>query len=249
MKNIIIAILFLINLSIFADDMKLTGNELIQRSIDVSTPDTMESLSKQIVHFYTGKSREFQIRSYTKDGNDKMFFVYLKPARVKGDKFLFFKGGEIWVYFSKTGRKRRIASSARKSKMQGSDFSYEDISMMSSMREDFNSKIIREEKFEGEDCYVVESLPKKNESISYNKLLSWIDKKIKVLRKIEYYRKNELEKEMVQEDFKKMGDYYIPYSSVMKSTKNDTKTEIFTEELKINIEIPDSRFNKNALSR
>ncbi len=247
MIRIIITVICVMNTFLLAEENKITGDELLKKSIDVSTPETMVSTVRQIVHFYTGRKREFIIKSWNKNGNDKMLFVYEKPARVKGDKFLFLKGGDIWVYFSKTGRIRRIASSARKSKMQGSDFSYEDISMISTMDEDFKSKIIKEEKFKWNLCYVVESVPKIK--ISYNKLINWIDKKTFVLRKIEYYKDNKLEKDMVQKDFKKMKGYYIPYTTIMRSIKNDTKTEAYMEKVKVNIKISDSKFNKNNLNR
>ncbi len=227
----------------------LTGAELIQKSIDISTPKTMISVAKQIVYFYTGRKREFKIKSWSKDGNDKMLMVYLKPARVKGDKFLFLKGGDIWVYFAKTGRIRRIASSAKKSKMRGSDFSYEDISMMSSLVKNFKSKIIKEAKVDGNKCYVVELKPKKNNNISYNKLIAYIDKSDFVLRKLDFYKQNKLNKYLIQSDFKKIGDYFIAEKTVMKSVKNDTKTEMFIDDLKINVTIQDRKFNKNYLSR
>ncbi|MBN1897922.1 MAG: outer membrane lipoprotein-sorting protein [Spirochaetes bacterium] len=250
MKKLIIFIVLVFNSGILpAQTEKINGDALIKKAIQVSTPDTMVSTTKQIVYFYTGKKREFIVKSWNKDGNDKMLFVYEKPARVKGDKFLFLKGGDIWVFFSKTGRIRRIASSAKKSKMQGSDFSYEDMSMISSIDEDFQSKILREEKFDGEDCYIVESRPIKKDKYSYSHLVSWIDKNINVLRKMEYYQAGQLEKTLAQKEYKKIKEFYIPYETIMKSLKNDTRTEMFIEKLEINVQVPDRMFNKNALSR
>lgn len=234
---------------LLAEKGSMSGNDILKKSIDISTPETMISISKQIVHFYTGKKREFKIKTWNKDGNDKMLFVYLKPVRVKGDKFLFLKGGNIYAFFSKTGRVRRIASSARKSKMQGSDFSYEDMSMMSTIDEDYQSKVIKEEKYDGDLCYVLESIPNDKKKISYDKLISWIDKERFVLKRIKYYKDNELEKELIQKRYKKIKEYYIPMETIMKSIKNDTKTEVFTKEFKIDINISDKKFNKNTLNR
>ncbi len=247
MKHAIIIILLLINSPIHAEkNASLTAGEILQRSIDISTPETMISTTEQIAHFYTGKKQKFIIKHYTKNRNDKILFIYDYPKRLKGNKFLFLKGGDIWAYFSKTGRKRRIGSSARKSKMQGSDFSYEDISMMSTLVEDFHSKIIKEEKADGENCYVMQLKPKDKDKISYNKLLCWIDKKNLVLRKIEFYD-NKLIKYMVQKDYKKIKKYFIPYTTIMKSMKDDTKTESFMKKVEVNKEIDDRKFNKNAL--
>ncbi len=249
MKHAIIIILLLINSPIHAKDKApLNAGEILQRSIDISSPETMISTTEQIVYFYTGKKQKFIIKNYTKDKNDKILFIYDYPKRLKGNKFLFLKGGDIWAYFSKTGRKRRIGSSTRKSKMQGSDFSYEDISMMSTLVEDFNSKIIKEEKVDGENCYLIQLKPKDKDKISYNKLLCWIDKKDLVLRKIEFYD-NKLIKFMKQKDYKKIKKYFIPYTTIMKSVKNDTTTESFMKKVKIDEKIDDRKFNKKALDR
>ena len=129
--NLIFTLLITIPILLTGEDKKPDARKILQQSIDISTPKTMIASSKQIAHFYTGKKETFKIKNYSAGGNEKMLFVYEYPNRIRGNKFLFLKGGDIWAYFAKTGRKRRIASSARKSKMQGSDFSYEDISMMS----------------------------------------------------------------------------------------------------------------------
>lgn len=250
MKRIIIIVLLLISTFLLArENVNLTSIELLKNSIDISTPKTMVITTEQIVYFYTGKKETFEIKSWSKDGNDKMLFVYQRPRRIRGNKFLFLKDGDIWAYFSKTGRIRRIASSAKKSKMQGSDFSYEDVSMMSSLVEDFFSEIIKEEKFEGKNCYVLELKPKDKKKISYNKLLCWIDKKDYVLRKMEFYNDNKLSKFMIQKDYKKNKNYLIPYTTIMKSVKNDTKTESYIKKIEVDVEIQDRKFNKNALDR
>ena len=175
----------------------------------------------------------------------RILMKYIKPARLKGDKFLFIKGGDIWAFFSKTGRKRRIASSAKKSKMQGSDFSYEDISIMSTLAEDFSSKIIRQEKFDGEKCYVLELKPRKK--ISYNKLLCWIDEENFATRKVEFYENNQLTKNMIQEDFKKIKGFLIPKKMIMKGIKSKTETKSKLDDIEINITIDDKLFNPKIL--
>lgn len=248
MKKIIVISLFTLYSAALSAE-SLSGNQIIKKSIDISTPDSMISTARQVVHFHTGKQREFLVKSWNKNGNDKMLIEYLKPARVKGDKFLFLKGGNIWVYFSKTGRIRRIASSARKLKMQGSDFSYEDMDMISTLNEDFNASIIKEEKYDAQECYLIKLVPKNKDAYSYSKLLCWINKENFTMVRIEYYIDDKLEKYLVQKDVKQVDQYLIPQTSIMKSTKNDTMTESFTETMEINAQVPDSLFNKNTLNR
>jgi len=207
----------------------------------------MESYYKQTVYFPNNRKRTFEIKAYSKDGNAKSVMEYIKPARVKGDKFLFLKGGDIWAYFSKTGRIRRIASSAKKSKMQGSDFSYEDMSMMSSLDTDFKIKLSGNADFEGSDCFVLQLIPVK--SISYNKLIVLVDKDKFVIRKITFFKNNKPVKYMVQKDFKKIKNYLIPYTIKMQSIIKNSKTVIKTLKVKVDIKISDKKFKKNYLSR
>ncbi len=247
MKNIfslIIIIIFAASIIYAQENLTaLTAKELLQKSIDISTPKTMISTAKQIAYFQNGKKREFKIKNLSKNGNEKILFIYEYPSRLKGNKFLFLKGGDIWAYFAKTGRKRRIASSARKSKMQGSDFSYEDISMFTTLIDGFNSKIIKEEKLKGKECHVIELKPKDKNKMSYNKLLCWIDKEDMVMRKFEYYINDKLDKLMIQKDFKKIKNYLIPYKMIMESKKNNTKTESIIKKVEVDVEIDDRKFN------
>jgi len=221
-----------------------TAQQIIQKSINISSPVSMASYSKQTIYFSNGRQRTFEIQTYTKDKNNKSLMIYKKPARVKGDKFLFLKGGDIWVYFSKTGRVRRIASSAKKSKMQGSNFSYEDMSLMTSLNTDYTTKFIKPKNKQ----YVIELHPK-NTSVSYNKLIAYVDKKTFVLYKLEFYKKDKLVKFLTQSKYKKIQDYRIPFLITMQNIRGDSKTVIETEQVKINPKISDSLFNKNNLEQ
>jgi len=247
MKRLFVIIMFFA-LPLFAQDKTgLTAQQIMTRADSVSTPQTMISTSKQTVYFYTGRHRQFVMKTWASGGDDNILFEYLKPARVRGDKFLFLKGGDIWAYFSKTGRVRRIASSAKKSKMQGSDFSYEDISMMSSITDDYNSKMMGDAKIDGKKCYKIELTP--NKKISYSKLIAYIDKKNYAMRKIEFYKKDKLLKFLVQRRFKKVKGYLIAYETIMQSVKNNTKTEITISDVRVDVKIPAKMFRRNALAK
>ena len=242
MKHIVL-ILFFSTMILFAEE-EWTAQQIIQKSIDISSPVSMSSYSKQTVYFPNGRQRTFEIQTYTKDKNNKSLMIYKKPARVKGDKFLFLKDGDVWVYFSKTGRVRRIASSAKKSKMQGSNFSYEDMSLMTSLNADYTTKFI-----EPKNKYYVIELHPKNTSVSYSKLIAYVDKKTFVLYKLEFYKKDKLIKFLTQSKYKKIQDYRIPFLITMQNSRGDSKTTIESVQIKINPKISDSLFNKNNLEQ
>ena len=133
--------------------------------------------------------------------------------------------------------------------MSGSEFSYEDVSLMTTLESDFKVKIINQEKQDGEECNVIELVPKDKSKTSYNKLIGWFDKELCVMRKINFYKNNKLNKSILQQDYKKKKGFMIAYTMIMKSLKNNSETKITIEKVEINPKIKDSLFNKNSLDR
>jgi hypothetical protein len=53
---------------------------------------------------------------------------YLRPASIRGQAFLMLNNAnDIWTYFPRSNRVRKLASHAKKQNVQGSDFTYEDM--------------------------------------------------------------------------------------------------------------------------
>ena len=121
------------------------------------------------------------------NGNEKGLFEYVSPKRIKGMKILMLNDGDdIWFYSKRTNRVRKIASHQKKSSANGSDFSYEDMSMDDN-REKYDYKLLGDENKYGKDCYTVEFKAKDVDDQTYSKLIFWIDKSNFVTIKGEFY--------------------------------------------------------------
>jgi len=216
----------------------LDGNSILRKSEKVSTPETQKVKYTQIVYYPSGSKRSFEVISYSIDKGKKLLIEYIYPSRVKGDKFLFLEDGGIWAYFSKTGRKRRIVSSLKKARMQGSDFSYEDTSISIDITKKFSAKLLEEKDNE----YILKLTPKKSD-ISYNKIIAHIDKNNFTTKKMIFYEDNIPKKEMEYSDFMHIKGYFIPKKMVMKSLKRGSKTIINLKECEINIPIDRELFD------
>jgi len=65
---------------------------------------------------------------------------YIKPTSVKGQTFLMLNDGDdIWTYFPRTRRVRKMASHAKKMKVQGGDFSFDDFSSNETWENDYQT--------------------------------------------------------------------------------------------------------------
>ena len=113
---------------------------------------------------------------------DNMRLVeFFTPSDVKGTKTLLIehtgKDDDIWIYLPALKKVRRLVASNKKDSFVGTDFSYGDV--IGQRPEDSGHKLLREEKVDGKDCYVLESTPKTPEiaeNSGYSKRLAWIDK-------------------------------------------------------------------------
>lgn len=245
-KIILMAICTLFSYFIFAQDYsveqildKVKANENIQSS---------ESKGSQIITTSKGKQRTLEMLSYSKDFGESQLSVYTAPARVAGDKILMLNNGDdIWFYTPKTDRVRHIASSAKKQKVQGSDFSYEDMELWD-YRVDFESKILGSEKVNGSNCYKIELIPTES-GPHYSKMIVWVDKERFVALQYDYYEDEEAIKRLSLENIKQIENHWLPMKFTMKSLTGSGFTVIESSGMKINVELSDEMFTTNYLKR
>jgi len=218
---------------------KIENNERVPSSI---------GHSKQTIITSSGKTRTLEMISYSKDKNDKQLTVYTSPSRVKGDKILMLdKGNEIWFYTPKTDRVRHLASHAKRQKVQGSDFSYEDMSGWD-YKKDFICKLLDEETINGKKAYQIELVPTES-GPHYSKMILWADKQNFSILKVDYYEDGELFKRLINSNIEEISGYWIPNKMVMKNLLDGGETTIEMSEIKINTDIEDNIFTTNYLKK
>ena len=87
----------------------------------------------------------------------------------------------------KSGKCSKLATHAKKQKMEGSDFSYEDMGSGDAFIEDFTATRLKDEKMEGYDCYKLELTIKPDSDMSYSRMIMWVIKENFVPIVIDYY--------------------------------------------------------------
>jgi outer membrane lipoprotein-sorting protein len=210
MKQLLTAILMILLFAMVSFGQELTGEDIIQKVNDTMNVDTSYAKAKMTIVTTSGSKRTFVQESWSKDKGEKNMIRYLEPRRVKDQAVLMLNNADdIWMFFPRTQRVRKLATHAKKQKMQGSDFSYEDMGSGDAFIEDYVSKRLEDEKSEGYDCYKLELTRKPESDLSYSRLIIWVIKENFVPIAIDYYDDKDPSrrvKRLVQSDIRVIDD-------------------------------------------
>jgi negative regulator of sigma E activity len=129
----------------------------------------------------------------------------------------------------------------------GSDFSYDDISSTDRKIDQDNHKILRTEKFNGKDCYVIES-SSKDSNYQYSKMIQWIDANNFLIYKIELYDRRGTQVKLLEIiEYREVQGRLAPYVTKMTTLADGTSTSINVVNLKYDDPIPEGVFTTRFL--
>lgn len=191
-----LAVFFILSGEAFAEGKKLTAAQIMEKTFASRQLSGAESVMSLTIINEKGKKRVREIavvtKMFDKGKTEKKLYRFLSPADVKGTGVLAFdyekKEDDMWIFLPALRKTRRIVSSDKSKNFMGSEFSYAD--MNRPQLENYKLKIVKEEKVEGTDCWMIEALPKSNEVAEdegYKKKEVWIAKSDYMPRKQHYY--------------------------------------------------------------
>jgi len=187
---VILSLLFLLifSASIASLGQELTGEEIVNKVNKLMNQDTVQAKVKMTIITTSGEERVFIYDSYSKNKGEKNLMRYIEPKRANGQAILMLNyANDIWIYFPRTKRIRKLATNSKSQKMEGSDFSYEDTGASDAFIENFSSKNLGSEKKEGYDCYKIEMLKREGIESGYSRLIMWVIKDSFIPIAIDYY--------------------------------------------------------------
>ncbi len=255
MKEIIIcAGLFIFSGLLYGNEQKaLTAEEIIKEMSVRLNPQTSKAKVKMTIMTTTQKKRIFIYKLFSKDHGEKSLLKYISPSRIKGQTILMLNDArDIWVYFPRTKRIRKLASHARRQKLKGSDFSYEDLGASNAFVDEYNAVRKDDEKKEGRQCYKLELTRKVKSSAGYSRLMLWVDKEYLIPLVIDYYQDENpgiLEKELILSNIKLIDGIYTPMKFVMYNKLDNTKTVMEFTEVSYNLKISDDLFTELGMQK
>ncbi len=188
--------------------------------------------------------------------DNRRLITFEAPADIKGTKTLLIEHStgddDIWLYLPAMKKVRRLVASNKRDSFVGTDFSYGDV--IGHKVSDWLHQFIKEDKVDGRECYVVESVPKSREiqEISgYSKRVNWVDKVSWVAVRADIYdTTGALLKKITVEDIQEV-DPANHKRQPMKQTSANVQTRHSTilefKNFKANVGLNDSVFTTRSL--
>ncbi len=228
--------------------MAYTGREIMEQSEKLTSPDSGEStLTMNIYKGNNSKPKEkvFSIIAKRTAGENKVLLSFHKPSRLQLLTHAH-KGREDqqWLVMS-SGRIKPIVAGDKGKSFVHSHFYYEDLS--SRDIDDYEYKNLGDAQALGVDCYKVEGVHKAGGKHVYDKSISYVRKSDFFIMRVEFYQDGSLHKYLENYDIQKIDGVLTPMRVVMTMADGEGRTELKVQSVEYNKDIPDFKFNKEAL--
>jgi len=236
-------IFFFISSIIWAQESDINetkGNEILKKVDENLMPVSFESYRKLINEEPDGSKKEF-IFFTVKKGKDKVAMLYVSPASEKGRATLRL-GDNMWLYIPNVGKPIRITSMQS---VVGGVFNNADI-MRLDYSVEYDATILEQNTSE----YVL-NLKANSQTVAYDKLKMWVDKKNIMVTKVECYTATgTLIKTLEFKNVKNFGD------GIMRPAVIETSSPLYKDYRSLMIysvmksrKFPDEVFTLEYLSR
>ena len=246
MIKILIFILSFTFLPSQSDDMSV--QDIIKAMDNNLNAKSRVLTSRMIVHGRRA-SRTIESRNWVMGAN-QAFTEYLSPPRDAGTKMLKL-GDKLWTYSPQTDRVIQISGHMLRQSVMGSDMSYNDMMEDRPMEELYKATLEGSVMIDGRSHWIM-VLEARVKGLSYPKRRAWIDKEYLLPTKEELYAKSgKLLKTSTMEGIKRIQGRWFPSRFVFKDElkRNSKGTEWVIDDIRFNVDIPDSRFSKSKLRK
>ena len=233
----------------------ITGNQIIENVYNRDSGEDITSDLTMTLINSRGDTRVREIKQFGKDygKEEKSIMFFLSPADVRNTSFMNWsydeegRDDDQWIYLPALKKVKRISSDSKSDYFMGSDFTYDDLGDRHPSED--THKLIREEILDGEDCYVVESIPKE-EDYMYSKTITWVIKDKWIGLKKEFYDEDgDHLKTLSVASHEKIDGYWTILNSNMHNVQKDHKTLMELSDVKINTGIEDRKFTERIMKR
>lgn len=221
--------------------------------------DRTQELKLKIVDRRGGeRSRDLviKIKKYENDRSRSIVF-FSAPEDVRGVGMLQWadpKGkDEQWLFLPELGKIRQISGTAKRESFVGTDFSYEDLAVITQILDwddtEAQAEYARDEEVDGVLCHVLEFTPT-GKDISYAKVRTWVDAKDLIVRKYEMIDKGgKVLKTLLVGDVRPVGAIPTPFHMEMRNEATGSRTIVDFTKVVYDRGLTDDEFTQRALER
>lgn len=253
-KRIVFALIVLAAVAAFGSPLYATptGLEVMENVYNRPTGDDMTADLVMILTNSRGATRERSITQFSLNGEEmdlKMMF-FLSPADVRDTSFMSWsyddgRNDDQWIYLPALRRVKRISSDSKNDSFMGSDFTYDDLGERHPS-EDRHS-ILRQENFKGEQCYVIESIPKGDDD-EFSKTVSWIVKDKWIGLQKEFYEDSgKVYKTLTIDSFSRIDGFWVITDMTMKDLDRDHSTRLQMDNVSFGNDLSESFFTERQM--
>ncbi|MAG32592.1 MAG: outer membrane lipoprotein-sorting protein [Deltaproteobacteria bacterium] len=241
-----------------ADDPK--AREIMVRVDERDDGDNQTSNLQMILIDKRDKRRIRELRSFRKDKDEDTYSMmfFLSPADVEDTGFLTYdyddadRDDDQWLYLPALKKTKRIASSDKSGSFMGSDFSYAD--MTDRPLEKYDFKLLQESEVDGQEVWVIESIPNEKEErdeTGYTKSIAFVrkDNDVVIRSKI-WVKKGKRNKYMEVQKLEQIDGIWVPTLMTMTTKKGSQtlhKTILRTSDVKFNQDLVFDSFSVRGL--
>ena len=182
---------------------------------------------------------------------DKSLVVFDSPNDIKGTALLshaqILDPDNQWLFLPSLKRVKRISSANKSGPFVGSEFAFEDFTALELNKYSYNW--LRHEIFDGLETDVIERTPLYEKS-GYSRQITWIDRDIHQVRKVEFYdRRGDLLKTLVLTDYHDYDGIWRSHHFEMVNHQTGKSTDLIYSDYTFGIGMKQNDFIKGRLTR
>ena len=233
-------LLFLYFTSYWIFGIELSADAILDSMTSVMQIESSQGEMEQEIITSSRAKRVFTFEYFSYNKGENVLIRYQKPKKVKNN------GDDIWVYFPRTRRVRKLASHSKNKKAQGSDFSYEDFSGSKEWKKDYY--VNQENSGEGGN-YLLLFTPRSEVDTGYDTLKIFVNKLSYYPDRIQYYKDGEHFKTLKFRDVKDIQG--IPTAMIMHMENHieDSHTTMKILEMKYDVKFEEDFFTERNLKK
>lgn len=231
----------------------MSGEEVLLRVENAISATSARIHLRMELHSQGGSTRERSMQIFMKESNgqSRSLMKFTAPADVEGTAFLALEhqdeDEEMYLYMPVLGSVRRIAGSQKNGSFVGTDFTYNDLTILGggNYQEDYSAEVLSRDN----DKYILKLIPSDDE-IQYTYVKMWVPVDTWFPTKIEFFgEQDQKRKVLINEDFEEIDGNRTARKITMKDLENGSKTVLSLSEIQYNVEISDRIFTTRYLQR
>jgi hypothetical protein len=233
-----------------------TPDEIVQRVLD-SDPwgfNGGEVKASVVLTDKRGVTRKLSFIAASKQHDPpltKSIVRFSAPPDLAGAGFLQIQNrdrdDDRYLFLPALKRSRRISGNLRGSSFMGTDFSFADLDRRD--LRDSQARQIGTSKIGSYPCYVVDIIPRRQDSQYSHMEMSIRTDNFLPLRSKMYDKANVLVKTFEAQEVRRISNQWFLSKSLMTDHKHDHKTLLMLESIVVNAQIPDEEFSVRALEK